>query len=136
LCQTMGSWLAGENELALHRMGPAIQWLQDANELALRCKAADVVRMSSVALKAARAIAGEGLPALNGLDMLLEETRAAGDPLDEATVLLRRAQANAMLPSGDRASARADVEAAIAIFTRIETRPYLELAKQVQAMVS
>jgi tetratricopeptide (TPR) repeat protein len=135
LCQTMGTWVAGENELALDRMGPAIQWLQDANDLAVTCQARDVERMTSVTLKAARAIGGEGLPALVGLDLLIDETRAAGDPLDEATVLLRRAQANAMLPSGDRASAKRDVEAAIAILTKLETRPYLEAAEQLHAMV-
>jgi hypothetical protein len=51
-------------------------------------------------------------------------------------VLVRRAQANATLPGGDRSSARVDVEAAIAILTRLETRPYLEIARQVQAMMS
>jgi len=136
LCQTMGSWVAGENELAAQRMAPAIQWLQDANDLAVTCKAPDVVRMTNVTLKAAHALAGEGLPALIGLDLLLDETRAAGDPLDEATVLLRRAQVNAMLPSGDRVSAKTDIEAAIAILTKLETRPYLELAEQLHAMVS
>jgi class 3 adenylate cyclase/tetratricopeptide (TPR) repeat protein len=136
LCQTMGSWVAGENELAAERLGPAIEWLQEANDLAITCRAQEVVRMTSVTLKAARALGGEGLPALVGLDLLVDETREAGDPLEEATVLLRRAQANAMLPSGDRASAKRDVEAAIAILTKLETRPYLEAAEQLRAMVS
>jgi tetratricopeptide (TPR) repeat protein len=135
LCQTMGCWVAGENELAAERMGPAIKWLQEANDLAITGQARDVVRMTSVTLKAARALGGEGLPALLGLDLLVDETREAGDPLDEATVLLRRAQANAMLPSGDRASAKRDVDAAIAIFTKLETQPYLDAAEQLRAMM-
>jgi len=136
LCQTMGTWMAGEAELAAERVGPAIQWLQDANELAATCKAPDIVRMTNVTLMAARALSGEGLAALAGLDLLLDETRAAGDPLDEAMVLLRRAQANAMLPSGDRTSAKTDVEDAIVILKRLETRPYLEQAEQLNAMIS
>jgi class 3 adenylate cyclase len=136
LCETMGSWVAGENELASQRTAPAIRWLQQANDLAITCQANDVARMTRVTLQAARAIAGEGPAALNGLDLLLDEARHAGDPLDEATILLRRAQANAVLPSGDRASAKTDVEQAIAILTRLETRPYLEMAQQLHASVS
>ncbi len=136
LCQTMGTWLAGESELSAQNVGPAIQWLQQANELAATCKAPDVERMTSVTLKTARAIAGEGLPALSGLDLLIDETRAAGDPLEEALALMHRAQANATMASGDRASAKADVETAIAILKRLETRPYLEMAEQLHASMS
>ncbi len=136
LCQTMGTWVAGENELAAQNVGPAIQWLEQAKEMAATCNASDIVRMTSVALKTARAIAGEGLPALSGLDLLIDETRAAGDPLDEAVVLMRRAQANATLPAGDRASARADVETAIGILKRIETQPYLQMAEQLSASMN
>jgi hypothetical protein len=51
-------------------------------------------------------------------------------------VLLRRAQANALLPSGDRTSAKKDVEDAMVILKRLETRPYVELAEQLYATMS
>lgn len=92
--------------------------------------------MSSAALKAARAMAGEGPGALHGMDLLVEQAREAGDPLDEALVLMRRAQASAALRSEDRALARADTEAAMIILRRMEARPYLEKAEQLYSTLS
>jgi predicted ATPase len=135
MCMTMASFVVGENELALERTGPAILWLERANSLAGQCDALVAARMSTVSLKVARALAGEGPGALNGLDLLLDQTRAAGDPLDEALVLLRRAQANATLTDGDRDSARSDANAAVVILRRIEVKPVLDWAEGLQQQI-
>lgn len=130
MCMTMASLVVGENELAIKRTGPAIQWLERAHDLGGQCQANEAVRMTSVAFKVARAMAGEGPEALNGLDLLLEQTRAAGDPLQEATILLRRGQANATLPRGDRDSARTDAAAAVSILRRLEVEPMVRAAEE------
>ena len=130
MCMTMANLVVGENELAQERAGPAIEWLEKAQSLAGQCRAVDVGRMATVSLQVARAMAGEGPGALNGFDFLLEQTRAAGDPLNEAQVLLRRAQANATLPTGDRDSARSDAAAAVAILRRLEVQPMIAAAEE------
>lgn len=132
-CQSMACLVAGENELAMRRALPAIQWLEQARDLAVRSDGEMVERQSAAGLKTAQAIAGGGPAALEGMDRLVEQAREAGDPLHEALVLMRRAQATAAVRSGDRALARADIEAAIAILRRIEARPYLETAEQLYA---
>ena len=68
----------------------------------------DIERLSAATLKAARAMAGEGAEALDGLDALLEQARAAHDTLSEARILLRRAEAHATVANGDRDQARSD----------------------------
>ena len=128
-CEAAGSFLAGEQELALGQFGPAIGWLQKANDIAAYCSAVDVERLSAATLQAARAMAGEGVEALHGLDTLLEQARAAQDPLSEARILLRRAEAHATIANGDRNQARSDIEASIGILRGIETVPYLEEAE-------
>ena len=92
--------------------------------------------MTSVSLKVARALSGDGPEALDGLDVLLTQTRAAGDPLREAQVLMRRAYANAALTDGDRNSARADADAAVAILRRLEVQPMLAAAEGLQAQLA
>ncbi|MBA3778523.1 MAG: AAA family ATPase [Chloroflexi bacterium] len=135
-CQSMACFVAGDNELALKRALPAIEWLDQAKDLAVRSEAGMVERWSSAALKTAHAMAGEGAAALSGMDLLVEQAREAGDPLEEALVLMRRAGANAALPSGDRELARADTEAAMVILRRLEVRPYLEQAEQLYSTLS
>ena len=66
---------------------------------------------------------------------LTQMGRAAGDPFAEAGVLLQRAQANATLPTGDRDSARADAAAAVTILRRIEVKPMLAAAEELQAQI-
>ena len=135
MCMTMASMVVGESELAMERHGPAIEWLERAQDLAGQCQAVDVGRMTTVTLKVAQALAGEGTRALSGLDLLLEQTREAGDPLQEAVVLMRRAQANAMLPAGDRVSARTDAASAVALLRRLEVRPIVEAAEALQHQI-
>ncbi len=129
-CEAAGSFVAGEQELALGKFGPAMRWLQKANDIATYCSAVDVERLSAATLKAARAMAGEGVEALHGLDALLEQAREAHDPLTEARILLRRAEAHATVANGDRRQARSDIEASITILRGIETVPYLEEAER------
>ena len=135
-CQAVGSWVAGEQELALGRFGPAMEWLEKANDIAGYCQAVNVERMSAATLGVVRAKAGAGVAALHGLDDLLEQARAAEDRLSEALILLRRGEANATVENGDPAQARADLEASIAILRAIETRPYLEQAEHLYLSVS
>jgi len=135
-CQAVGSWVAGEQELALGRFGPAMEWLEKANDIAAYCQAVNVERMSAATLGVVRAKAGAGVAALHGLDDLLEQARAAEDRLSEALILLRRGEANATVENGDPAQARADLEASIAILKAIETRPYLEQAEHLYLSVS
>ncbi|MDO8483827.1 MAG: hypothetical protein Q7S35_02640, partial [Candidatus Limnocylindrales bacterium] len=135
MCMTMANMVVGQNELAMQRPGPAIEWLERAQSLAGQCRAVDVGRMTTVTLKVARAMAGEGPGALSGFDLLLEQTRAAGDPLDEAQVLLRRAQVNATLPTGDRDSARSDAAAAVAILRRLEVQPMITAAEELLQLI-
>jgi tetratricopeptide (TPR) repeat protein len=135
-CQAVGSWVAGEQELALGRFEPAMAWLEKANDIAGFCQAVNVERMSAATLGVARAKAGAGAAALRGLDDLLEQARAAEDPLSEALILLRRGEANATVENGDPAQARADLEASIAIFRAMETRPYLDQAEHLYLTVS
>jgi class 3 adenylate cyclase/tetratricopeptide (TPR) repeat protein len=135
-CEATGSFLAGEQELALGNLGSAIGWLEKANDIAVYCQAADVERLSAATLKAARAMAGEGTEALHGLDALLEQTRAAGDRLSEAKILLRRAEAHATVSNGVPSLARSDLQAATAIFTAIGARSYLERAERIGATLS
>ena len=120
-CEAVGSLLAGEQELALGKLGPAIDWLEKANDIAGYCQAVDVGRMSAATLGVARAKAGGGAEALHGLDELLDQVRAADDSLSEARILLRRAEANATVENGDPVQARADLEASMAILRAIET---------------
>jgi len=129
-CKSVACWVAGENELAMERSAPAIEWLEQANELAARSQAPAIERLTAASLSSARVLGGAGAAALEGMDVLLEQARAADDPLHEAMILLRRGQMTAALPDGDRTEARADVAAAIAIMTRLETRPYLEQAER------
>lgn len=129
-CEATGSFLAGEQELALGKFGAAIGWLQKANDLAAYCSAVDVERMSAANLKVARAMAGEGAEALHGLDALLDQARAAHDTLSEARIFLRRAGAHATMANGDRDQARSDIEASMRILRGIETVPYLEEAER------
>ena len=129
-CEATGSFLAGEQELALGKFGPAIGWLEKANGIAAYCSAVDIERLSAATLKAARAMAGEGVEALHGLDALLEHARAANDTLSEARILLRRAEAHATVANGDRNQARSDIEASMAILRGIEAVPYLEEAER------
>jgi class 3 adenylate cyclase/tetratricopeptide (TPR) repeat protein len=111
-CEAVGSFVAGEQELALGEFGPAIAWLEKAN------------------LSAARAMAGEGAEALHGVETLLEQARAAHDPLGEARILMRRAEAHATVANGDRDQARSDIEACMTILRGMDTAPYLEEAKR------
>jgi class 3 adenylate cyclase/tetratricopeptide (TPR) repeat protein len=129
-CEAAGSFLAGEQELAMGKFGPAIGWLEKANGIAAYCSAVDIERLSAATLKAARAMSGEGAEALHGLDPLLEQARAANDTLSEARILLRRAEAHATVANGDRNQARSDVEASMRILRGIETVPYLEEAER------
>jgi class 3 adenylate cyclase len=135
-CEAAGSFLAGEQELALGKFGPAIGWLEKANGIAAYCSAVDVERLSAATLKAARAMSGEGAEALHGLDVLLDQARAAGDTLSEARILLRRAEAHAAVANGNRDQARSDVEASITILRGIETVPYLEEAERLAKSLS
>ena len=68
--------------------------------------------------------------------MTSEQARAAQDQLSEALILLRRGEANATVENGDPAQARADLEASIAIFRAMETRPYLDQAEHLYLTVS
>ncbi|MEO7117592.1 MAG: adenylate/guanylate cyclase domain-containing protein [Candidatus Limnocylindrales bacterium] len=136
MCMTMANFVVGQSELAMERNGPAIEYLTRAEDLAEQCQAVDIGRLTTVTLKVARALAGEGPGALHGLDLLIDQTRAAGDPLDEGIVLLRRAQANAMLPFGDRVAARADADAAVSIFRRLEARPLLTAAEELRQAIT
>ncbi len=136
MCMTMANLLIGESQLNLDRLGPAIQYLDKARSQAGECRALDVERMSNVSLKVARAMANEDPEALNGLDLLLAQTRDAGDPLREAQVLLRRAQANATMSAGDRDSARADAAAAVTILRELEVQPMLQAAEALQAQLA
>jgi class 3 adenylate cyclase/tetratricopeptide (TPR) repeat protein len=129
-CEAVGSLVAGEQELALGKFGPAIAWLEKANGIAAYCSAVDVERLSAATLIAARAMAGEDADGLDGVDPLLEQARAAHDPLGEARILMRRAEAHATVPNGDRDQARSDVEACMTILREIETAPYLEEAER------
>lgn len=135
-CEAAGSFLAGEQELALGRLGPAIDWLEKASDIAVYCQAVDVERMSAATLTVARAMAGGGVEALHGLDALLGQARAADDSLSEARILLRRAEANATVPNGDATQARSDLEASIVILRSIEARPYLEQAERLYVTLS
>ena len=130
-CEAVGSFLAGEQELALGKFGPAIGWLEKANGIAAYCSAVDIERLSAATLRAARAMSGEGAEALHGLDALLEQARAAHDTLSEARILLRRAEAHATVANGDRDQARSDIEASMRILRGIETVPYLEEAERI-----
>ena len=135
-CEAVGSWVAGEQELALGAFDRAIQWLEKANDIAGYCQALNVERMSAATLGVARAKAGAGAAALHGLDELLEQARAAEDPLSEALILLRRGEANATVENGDPAQAKADLEASMAILRAIETRPYLDQAERLYRSLS
>jgi predicted ATPase/class 3 adenylate cyclase len=135
-CEAAGSFLAGEQELALGKFGPAIGWLEKANGIAEYCSAVDIERLSAATLKAARAMAGEGVEALHGLDALLDQARSASDTLSEARILLRRAEANATVANGDKRQARADVEASMRILRGIETLPYIEEAERLARMLA
>ena len=130
-CQSMACLVAGDNQLALDQPMPAIKWLQEATDLAVRSDADMIARMSGASLQAARAMAGEGPTALDGMDVFLEQARAAGDALDEGQILLRRAQIESTLAPDDQQLARADAVAAMAIFERLGTRPYFERAEAV-----
>jgi hypothetical protein len=92
--------------------------------------------MSAATLGVARAKAGAGAAALDGLDDLLEQARAADNPLSEALILLRRGEANATIENGDPAQAKADLAASMAILRAIEARPYLEQAERLYVTVS
>ena len=127
---------SGEQELALGNVGSAINWLEKANDIAVYCQAADVQRLSAATLKAARAMAGEGVEALHGLDALLEETRRVGDRLSEGRILLRRAEAHAVVSHGEPNEARSDLEAAVAIFRAIGAKSYLERTERLGATLS
>ena len=135
-CEATGSFVAGEQELALGNFASAIDWLEKANGIAVYCRAADVERLSAATLKAARAMAGEGVEALHGLDSLLEQTRRVGDRLSEGRILLRRAEAHAVVAHGDPDEARSDLEAATAIFRAIGAPSYLERAERLRASLS
>ncbi|MEA2348121.1 MAG: hypothetical protein QOG62_1908, partial [Thermoleophilaceae bacterium] len=136
LCQAMGAYLSGQSEMELQHPVPAIHWLDQATSLAAASTAPGMARMCTVALKAAQALAGEGQEALAGLDLLIDQTRAAGDPVDEALALIRRAQIMVSLPTPDVAAARSDVGTAVAILDRAETRPYAEMARQFLAQLN
>ncbi|CAN5415252.1 adenylate/guanylate cyclase domain-containing protein [soil metagenome] len=129
-CQSMACWVAGENELARGRSVPAIEWLEQANDLAARSRAAAAELLISASLGTARILGGGEGPGLTVMDRLAEGGRGASDPLHQALILLRRGQVNATAPGGDRALARADVAAAIEILRRLGTRPYLDQAEQ------
>jgi hypothetical protein len=129
-CEAVGSFVAGEQELALGEFGPAIAWLEKANRIAAYCSAVDIERLSAANLSAARAMAGEGAEALHGVETLLEQARAAHDPLGEARILMRRAEAHATVANGDRDQARSDIEACMTILRGMDTAPYLEEAKR------
>jgi hypothetical protein len=130
ICRTVGSWVAGEQELALGRPGQAITWLESASELAAYCGAVNVRRLSTASLIAARA-AVTGSPAeLPVLDGLIVEARADGDAMGEGRMLLKRAGIQATLAEGDHSAARSDLEAAVAIFGQSGTLPYLEEARR------
>jgi class 3 adenylate cyclase/tetratricopeptide (TPR) repeat protein len=133
ICRTVGSWVAGEQELALGNPGQAITWLETASELAGYCGAVNVERMSKASLLVARAVAGRSPAELANLDGLIEEARTAGDALGEGRMLLQRARVLESVPSGDRDVARSDVDAAIEIFTRYGALPYLRQAQQQRA---
>jgi class 3 adenylate cyclase len=136
VCQAMGALVTAQNELALSQPVQAIKWLDTASGVAAANGFAVIERNCQVAVRAARVLAGQGREAMAGLDLLIEQTRAAGDPVDEALALIRRAQAIASLPDGDRAAARSDAEAAVAILDRIGTRPYLEMARGLLATLN
>jgi class 3 adenylate cyclase/tetratricopeptide (TPR) repeat protein len=135
LCQAMGAYLSGQSEMELSHPVPAIEWLDRATSLAASSSAPGVARMCSVTLKAARALAGQGQEALAGLDLLIDQTRAAGDPVDEALSLIRRAQIMISLATPDVAAARTDVETAVSLLDRAETLPYAEMARQFLAQL-
>jgi class 3 adenylate cyclase len=135
-CQAMACWVAGELAFDAANPIPAIEWLDEAKGYAAQAGGEDLGRVIAASLSSARAIAGEGPAALKGTDVLLEEAHGTDDPLDEALILFRRAQANASMPDGDRHRARADVDGAIAIFQRLETRPYLEQAERLRATLA
>ena len=65
-----------------------------------------------------------------------EDGRAtrAGEPMNLALVLMRRAQLAAMF-TGDRQAAAADLVEAMGLFRRLETRPMLEQAERMAAML-
>jgi class 3 adenylate cyclase/tetratricopeptide (TPR) repeat protein len=129
LCQAMGAYLSGQAEMELSHPVPAIKWLDQATSLAASSSAPGMARMCTVTLKAARALAGEGQEALAGLDLLIDQTREAGDPVDEALPLIRRAQVMVSLATPDVAAARTDLEAAVSLLDRAETLPYAEMAR-------
>ncbi len=130
ICRTVGSWVAGEQELALGRPSQAISWLETASELAAYCGAVNVRRLSTASLIAARAAVSGSSAELPDLDGLIDEARAEGDAMGEGRMLLKRAGIQATLPAGDRATARSDLEAAVEIFGQSGTLPYLAEARR------
>ncbi len=77
---------------------------------------------------------GAEQPTIAELDALVAGARSAGEPMNLALVLMRRAQLAAMF-TGDRQAAAADLVEAMGLFRRLETRPMLEQAERMAAML-
>ncbi len=90
--------------------------------------------MTGASLGIARAMIGAEQPTIAELDALVAGARSAGEPMNLALVLMRRAQLAAMF-TGDRQAAAADLAEAMGLFRRLETRPMLEQAERMAAML-
>jgi predicted ATPase/class 3 adenylate cyclase len=128
-CQTMGSYMTGQMELAVHGAVPAIEWLDRAADLSRQVGVDEVIRMCDVTLYTARAMNGAGPEAITQLDELIKLTHDNDGPLEEALAHWRRAQALLATPTGDRDAAKRDLEASVAILTRLGTQPYLGIVR-------
>lgn len=126
-CALVGYFLMGDQQLKMGLAQDALQSLQRSTEIAEFCNVADIENRSRAWLAAVRAQLGDQNEALPRLADSLERARRMGDRLGEGEILRQRAIVRARIES-EQEAVHADFENAIAIFERMEARPYIARA--------
>ncbi|MDQ4143263.1 MAG: AAA family ATPase [Actinomycetota bacterium] len=127
-CALVGYFIMGDQQLRMGLTDEALRSLERSTQIAEFCNVADIENLSRAWLSAVRAQLGEDEGVLSRLDESLARAREMGNRLNEGEILRQRAIVRARMSAQDWDAVRADFEAAIAIFERIEVRPYVARA--------
>ena len=123
-CEVVGSFVVGEQALRAGRSAQAIAALERSTEVAQYCEALNVENLAKAWLSVARSQAGDPQEALASLAAALDQAREMGDPMAEGQILHLRGTVRARAAEVDLAATRADLEAALAVFRDLGTRPH------------
>lgn len=127
-CLLVALYVEGEQHLERGNPEEAVGALQRSTDVARYCNMADFENLGRAMLSLARAQSGTGDQSLADIDASLEAARSRGDRLGEAEILRARGIARAGLESPEWPAVEADFQAAIELFERMKTRPYLARA--------